>query len=141
MTLITRMERIRELFKIKANKILSFERDGNYAKVKQEFIRDDNARWISEQSFFAVHAQNFTNYLEYSFLQPLLFLQSPNRWIYGNTPAVSWDWKQNENLCPYAKFKNPLLKTLKQSFLKSSCHSGWAGSTMAESLYQGKNQN
>jgi len=82
MTLITRMERIRELFKIKANKILSFERDGNYAKVKQEFIRDDNTlgEFLNNPSLLFM-PRTFTNYLEYSFLQPCFFLQSPNKFM------------------------------------------------------------
>ena len=128
----------RELFKIKANKILSFERDGNYAKVKQEFIRDDNTLGeLMNNPSLLFMPRTFTNYLEYSFPSTTAFLAKVPT---GEFMEIHLLYPETENrtktfVLTYAKFKNPLLKTLKKSFLKAVATVVEQDSTMAESLY------
>lgn len=128
----------RDLFKIKANKIISFEHDRNYAKVEQEFIRDENAlgEILSNPSLLFM-PKTYPSYLEYSFPSTTAFLAKVPT---GEFMEIHLLYPETENrtktfVLTYAKFKNPLLKLLKQSFLKAVATVVEQDSTMAESLY------
>lgn len=128
----------RELFKIKANKIISFEHDGNYAKVEQEFIRDENtlSELLSNPALLFM-PKTYTSYLEYSFPSTTAFLAKVPT---GEFMEIHLLYPETKNrtktfVLTYAKFKNPLLKLLKKSFLKAVATVVEQDSTMAESLY------
>lgn len=128
----------KELFQITSCKVSSFEENGYYSKVHQEIARSDNTLGeIIKNPALGIMPKVMNNTLEYAFPSTTVF--------FGNLPIASiaqthilYPETQNRTktfILFYAKFKNPLAKLLKKSFLQAAGTVVEQDTTAVESLY------
>lgn len=128
----------KEMFKITTCKVSSFEENGYYSKVHQEITRSDNTLGeIIKNPALGIMPKTMKNTLEYAFPSTTVF--------FGNLPIASiaqthilYPETQNRTktfILFYAKFKNPVGKLLKKSFLQAAGTVIDQDTTAVESLY------
>lgn len=129
----------REVFKIRTNHISSFEENGYYPKVVQEFIRDNNTlNEIIKNPVLLTMPKTYSSTLEYAFPSITVFFAGAKL---GKIAQVHIIYPETENrtktfVLTFVKLKYPLLKLiLKNSILKAVTTVVDQDTTTIESLY------
>lgn len=129
----------RRLFRIKENRVSNFVENGYYAKLNQEFIRDENTLGeLLQNPALLTMPKVFKNRLEYVFPSTTAFFGESS---IGTFVEVHFLYPETENrtrtfVLGFAKLKYPMFKKLvRGSFMKAIALVVEQDSRCVESLY------